>query len=215
MLSLGLAVMTGSPTPALEPWVPAAVSGSPVRYVGFARAHRCCERLGGCLGAANSRAVVRPVGKEETVGHLSGCSEQTLLSSPVLTAKSRSQDSHPAYGRCIHPSKSLPRLGRGTGAASSPGSYWEAPGGYLSITEALLPPVPSAAAPPWGVHPHPSSSQPISLLLPGGCSRGVLGQGHPGGWEAHAGCVQASEQACPQIPAELQSSSALVWVKEN
>ena len=45
----------GEPHTTLEPWVPAPVSGCSVRSVGFAWAQGCCERLGGCLGAADSR----------------------------------------------------------------------------------------------------------------------------------------------------------------
>lgn len=88
---------TGTPTPPLEPGVPVAVSGSPVRSAGFGRVQRCCERLGGCVGAADSQVVVRPVGRGGGGCWAShGCSEQTLPASPGLTAESRPQDAHPA-----------------------------------------------------------------------------------------------------------------------
>lgn len=112
-----------------------------------------------------------------------------------------SQKPSPEFPPCIHPDEPLPRLGCGTGAA---GSHWEAhSGGFLSITEVLLPPISSAAAPHGMCIRFPASPSGMQPCW------GILG----GREHVLAVCEKASTP--PQIPTELQSSSALVWVKEN
>lgn len=216
--SPGLAVRMGRPTPLLEPWVPAAVSGSPARSVGFAQARRHCERLGGCLGAG------RKPGGYGAGGERGQCPLGNFMDAQSKPCRLRSSrqlktihgGSCPAYGWCIHPDKSLPRLGHGTGAAGSPG--W-VPG---DVSSSFFPSLrcccllfPVLLLPRGMCICFPAAPSPPPSWSSGDAAVPCRGRDIPGGRGACAGYVQASKQASPQIPAELQSSSALVWVKEN
>ena len=167
----------------------------------------CCRQLGGC-GAGGKRG-------QRPLGNLVGAQSKPCRLHPSQQPKAICRVSCPAYRQCIYPDKSLPRLGHGTGAASSPDGYWEtslpsfspSPRCCCLLFPVLLLPHGMCICSPVAPSPPPSRSLGDAAVP---CRSRGISQG--AGEHALAVCKQASKHA-PKSPLSCKSSQPWFGLK--